>query len=63
VIETLSHLVQAMSPLVEYVLSDKFTSEERELLRKKSGKESIFNLKVSLGQLCGERARLTLNKP
>ncbi len=52
--------ISALAPLVELVLSDAFTADDRDEIRKMSGGDGIFNLKNSLARLCGERARNNL---
>lgn len=62
-IETLAHLILAAKPLAEEMLTDDFTSEDRDLLRQKTliaRSSGVFDLSNSLNRLCGERARKEL---
>lgn len=52
-----AHLIKALLPVVQIILSDDFSPEDREELRIMAGKYSVFNLKNALVRLCGERAR------
>lgn len=53
----LSKQISAMLPLAERVASDKFSVEDRRMLREMAGDGVIFRLSNLLTKLCGERAR------
>ena len=63
-VEMLAHLVCAMLPLAEDIVSDRFSPKDRERLRELAGGDGVFNLstnlnrlRVAMNRLCGERAR------
>lgn len=56
-VTAVADLVRAMLPLVELVLSDKFTKEDRKELRELSGRDGVFRLSNALNKLCSEKAR------
>ncbi len=56
-IKTLAHLVTAMLPLAQEVASDRYSQDDRKLLRKLAGNDGVFQLSTALNQLCGEKAR------
>lgn len=65
VIDTLAHLILAMRPLAEQVLSEAFSPEEREHLRQKTQivrVNGLFDLSNLLSRLCSERARREMTK-
>lgn len=65
IIETLACLVLCAKPLAEQILSERFTPEERELLRKKTqiGRSSgIFDVSNLFSRLCSEQARKDMKR-
>ncbi|MBI4127614.1 MAG: hypothetical protein HY459_00935 [Parcubacteria group bacterium] len=53
----LAHLIQASVPLLEQILSEEFSAEERRELRKLTGGDTIFRFSNLLEKLCSEQAR------
>ena len=56
-LEVLAAQTRAMIPIVEVVLSDRFTAEERRQLHKQAGGERVFKLSTALARICSEKAR------
>ncbi len=56
-LETLGHLILAMIPLAERVVSDDFSPAERRRLREMTFDTGVFRLSNALEALCGETAR------
>jgi hypothetical protein len=52
-----AHLVQGMLHQADFLLSDAFTSDDRDKVRQLTGGDGIFLLSNRLNRLCGERAR------
>ncbi len=62
ILQSAAHLVQGLKPLLELIVSDAFTAEERAVLRELAGRDDIFKLSNVFDQLCSERARSQSNK-
>lgn len=65
IIEIMSHMILAMRPLTRIILSEEFSSVERDRLREltTNGRSSgVFELSNLLHRLCGERARRDLQQ-
>lgn len=60
ILASVADMARAMLPLVDRVLSDDFTPEERAKVRQKAGVDVIFKLSTRLNRLCGEQARREL---
>ena len=51
------HQIVALTPLVEAITSDRFTSEHRKMLREMIGHRKLFDFANAINMLNGERAR------
>lgn len=56
-LESIAHLVKGLLPLAELIASNKFTSDDRRLLRELAMGSGVFRLSNALNKLCGEKAR------
>jgi len=57
IIDMFINLVTAIAPLAKLLASDEINPEDREEVRERAGRYTIFNFKNDLVRLCGERAR------
>lgn len=57
VLNTLATLITAAQPLAELVLSDKFTTQDRQALRTRTGGDGIYGFANMMDRLCSEMAR------